>query len=407
MKPAHCSDKKRLSVFSYILLITCLFFVLPVANAQDYPKCSRAHPGKASRIESVAKNGDARMILSCAGHTLKYAIARYRIQDMYNDANVDADVNGILQEMYQELNRDFSMQLLISGFIEYGYQQFHTDVYNGGGILLGIYRIHNSRGELIIPTFWQKYIEVNLGLRTASAITLYFAHLGIDPGGEYYIGPASKLGPLVATELSKPTADRKDVFTGIYDLKDSVIEDAIKAKRLYGKTYTPTPDKRDASNTGPTRESDTPVDTLAPADKCQALLKQCEARNRELEEKIRQLESKGEENNEDPSSKPIEGGYESIYLKVTADEVEVQVKVNGILVATYNKGATVYLDPFLKKDAVNIISFIFSGVPKYFDNVDLDGKFPGNEKWFDVYNFTPKQGKLEGKFELPFLGKKN
>jgi hypothetical protein len=87
--------------------------------------------------------------------------------------------------------------------------------------------------------------------------------------------------------------------------------------------------------------------------------------------------------------------------------VEIQVKVNGRLVATYNASTTVYLDPFLKQNAQNSISFIFSEVPKRFGSVDLDGKFPGNEKWFDIYNFAPKQGKLESKFELPFAGKKN
>jgi hypothetical protein len=405
MKPAHSANKKKLPVFNYLLVSVCLFFMMPVANAQDYPKCTRDHPGRASRIESIAKHGDARMLLSCAGHTLKYAIARYSLQDMYNEAGVDADANGILHEMYQNLKSSSLTPFYgAQTFIDWGYQYFDYEAPQAAGILLGIYGVHNTKGRLIIPTFFQTYLELKLGIKTAPEITYFFTHdyMGISTKD------ATLLGTLVATELTKAAGDRKDVYipTESY-LYDVLIEDAIKAKRLYGNAYTPTPDTRDAIDTIPTTEPDAPMDTVPSANKCQALLNQCEARNRELEEKIKQLESKGGANNEIPAATPIEGGYESIYLKVTAENVEIQVKVNGRLVATYNASTTVYLDPFLKQNSQNTISFIFSGVPKRFGSVDLDGKFPSNEKWVDIYNFSPKEGKLEGKFEIPFAGKKN
>ncbi len=408
MKPVHCADKKKLPAFKSILIGACLFFAMPVSNAQSsaqgYPKCSRDHPGKASRIESLIKNGDSRMILSCAGHTMKYAIARYGIQDMFNEANVDANVNGNLQETYQALKmKSGGLYSAALFFREIGYQDFDKYSQCAAGILLGIFRIGNTKEELVIPTYWQNYIEVRRGLKTASAISNYFT--------QFHIGnaEAATLGTMVSSELTKAALDRKEVFIPYnpYSPHDLAIEEAVRARRLYGNTNTPTPDKRDAADTRPTRESDLPVDWVPADNECWALLKQCEDRNRELEEKIKQFESKGGANNEVPSSVSIEGGYESIYLKVVADEVEVQVKVNGKLVGTYNKGATVYLDPFLKQNAMNSLSFIFSGVPKYFDNVDLDGKFPGNVKWFDIYNFAPKPGKLEGKLELPFAGKRN
>ena len=103
---------------------------------------------------------------------------------------------------------------------------------------------------------------------------------------------------------------------------------------------------------------------------------------------------------------PVENGYESvkIFFRINNDE-QMEVKVNGKIVGKYTQTVSVNLDAFLKRDAMNAISFNFSAGSKE-SSVELSGKFPGNGDFTPVYNFNPKAGKAEGKFEVPFTGKK-
>ena len=103
---------------------------------------------------------------------------------------------------------------------------------------------------------------------------------------------------------------------------------------------------------------------------------------------------------------PVENGYESvkIFFRINNDE-QMEVKVNGRIVGKYTQTVGVNLDAFLKRDAMNVISFNFSTGSKE-SSVELSGKFPGNGDFTPVYNFNPKAGKTEGKFEVPFTGKK-
>ena len=106
------------------------------------------------------------------------------------------------------------------------------------------------------------------------------------------------------------------------------------------------------------------------------------------------------------TAEPIENGYESvkIFFRINNDE-QMEVKVNGRIVGKYTQTVGVNLDDFLKRDTMNVISFIFSAGSKE-SYVELSGKFPGNGDFTPVYNFNPKPGKTEGKFEVPFTGKK-
>ncbi len=368
MKPAHCGNKIETPLFNYILPSVCLFFMTPLANGQDYPKCSQDHPGQQHRAESVVKRGDSRMVLSAGGHAVLYAIERYKLKDLVTET----DITKAQQQMYNFLVWKLGGPSgAAAQFITAGYQHFDKGyVDEAAGVLLEIIRFTKKEPEMMMPYMLQRYFELQKGLRTAIQITEYLIKKGVNSQ------VAGVLGKEASEQMAGAATGRGAVGVFIpksYDVDNRIVEEAIKAKQW---------DAGDGNTTGTKPETG---DRKTPT-----------ATN----------ESENTSPN-DSSSTSIEGGYESIYLKVTADEVEVQVRVNGKLVGIYNKGTTVYLDPFLKQNIINTINFIFSGVPKYFDNVDIDGKFPGNDKWFDVYNFAPKQGKLESKFELPFAGKRN
>ena len=173
----------------------------------------------------------------------------------------------------------------------------------------------------------------------------------------------------------------KDLYTPPDRLTDIVKENTKKEE-----------EKTTGGNTKPQTGKSTPPKLDSNA------LKQCEENNRLLQEKIAGLENK--------SGAPIDGGYESIYLDIFSDEAELQVKVNGRLIGAYNQRTKVYLDPYLKKNAMNTVSFAYSAVSKSNNQINLQGKFPADDRWYDMYNLVPKEGKLEGSFELPYAGKK-
>jgi len=107
----------------------------------------------------------------------------------------------------------------------------------------------------------------------------------------------------------------------------------------------------------------------------------------------------------DSISSPVEGGYESVYMLLhMRNNEELQVKVNGRIIGAYTKSSDVYLDGFLMQNALNNISFTFSQGATESD-VELKGKFRGDDKWNVIFNFNPKGDKTESKFELPFAGK--
>ena len=124
-------------------------------------------------------------------------------------------------------------------------------------------------------------------------------------------------------------------------------------------------------------------------------LADCEEQNRLLNQKLNS-----------GSAAPFENGYESVYLKGHVDNNEtLEVIVNGKTVATYHQGFQLYLDGFLRPNATNVITFKFNSGAANSD-MELQGKFAGDNNWNAVFNFSPNNNKSESQFELPFAGKK-
>lgn len=109
--------------------------------------------------------------------------------------------------------------------------------------------------------------------------------------------------------------------------------------------------------------------------------------------------------NKDSVTVPIDNGYESVQMSVyMRNNEELELKVNGRIVANYTQTTSVYLDGFLKRNANNVINFKFSSEAKESD-VSLQGKFSGSSEMNPFFNFRPKAGKTDARFEIPFTGK--
>jgi hypothetical protein len=95
-------------------------------SAKTYPRCSRRHPGRARRLESLAKQGDSRMGWSAAGHAVYYGIERYGLQDLVSDTSFAR----AHKDMYEFLKwKTGSASLLAAQWLSAGYQ--HYDAYAG------------------------------------------------------------------------------------------------------------------------------------------------------------------------------------------------------------------------------------------------------------------------------------
>lgn len=129
--------------------------IKPGSAVKQYPKCTRNHPGKTRRAESLAKQGDSRMGLSAARHAIRYAIERYQIQDLVSDTSLArAD-----KDMYEFLKwKSGSASLLAAQWLTAGYQHYDSHADEAAATLLG-YDLPGPQHQLRLPeqlTAWIK-----------------------------------------------------------------------------------------------------------------------------------------------------------------------------------------------------------------------------------------------------------
>jgi len=144
-------------------------------------------------------------------------------------------------------------------------------------------------------------------------------------------------------------------------------------------------------------------------------VKAVEARAQEFTKQVAEIKGKDKEKPPDQrvaqeagQLKPVATGYQSVYVSAWPGGSRLRVKVNGLLVGVYDQSIDIYLDPFLQPGSVNTVIFTFDRVPQQgiLNGVILNVMVLGSEKWVEVLNFLPSQGRLEDSFEVPFVGAK-
>jgi hypothetical protein len=140
---------------SKVVLIGVLATFLLALAPPPYPKCNRRHPGRQHRMESLAKQGDSRMGLSAAGHSVRYAIHRYSISDIVTEA----DIARADKDMYEFLKwKTGSASLLAAQWLTAGYQHYDSHADEAAASLLG-YDLPGPRNQLGLPKELATYIK--------------------------------------------------------------------------------------------------------------------------------------------------------------------------------------------------------------------------------------------------------
>ena len=141
-------------------------------------------------------------------------------------------------------------------------------------------------------------------------------------------------------------------------------------------------------------------------------VKAVEARAQEFTEQVTEIKEKGKEKPPDErvaqaggQPAPATTGYATVHMDAWPSGNRLRVKVNGLLVGTYDNHAGVYLDPFLKTGVVNTVIFTFDRQGGG-GSVVLQVKVPGSDQWINVLQFVSSKDKLEDSFEVPFVGAK-
>ena len=141
-------------------------------------------------------------------------------------------------------------------------------------------------------------------------------------------------------------------------------------------------------------------------------VKAVEARAQEFTEQVTEIKEKGKEKPPDErvaqaggQPAPATTGYATVHMNAWPSGNRLRVKVNGLLVGTYDNHAGVYLDPFLKTGVVNTVIFTFDRQGGG-GSVVLQVKVPGSDQWINVLQFVSSKDKLEDSFEVPFVGAK-
>jgi len=141
-------------------------------------------------------------------------------------------------------------------------------------------------------------------------------------------------------------------------------------------------------------------------------VKAVEARAQEFNKQVTEIKEKGKEKPPDErvaqaggQPAPATTGYATVHMDAWPSGNRLRVKVNGLLVGTYDNHAGVYLDPFLKTGVVNTVIFTFDRQGGG-GSVVLQVKVPGSDQWIPVLQFVSSKDKLEDSFEVPFVGAK-
>jgi hypothetical protein len=122
---------------------------------KTYPHCTRKHPGRQHRAESLVKQGDSRMALSAARHTVRYAIDRYGIQDIVTEADIDRADDDVYRFYSWKLGNP---ALVAAQWLTAGYQHFDSHADEAAASLLG-YDLPGPGNVLRLPkvlTAWLK-----------------------------------------------------------------------------------------------------------------------------------------------------------------------------------------------------------------------------------------------------------
>ena len=141
-------------------------------------------------------------------------------------------------------------------------------------------------------------------------------------------------------------------------------------------------------------------------------VKAVEARAQEFNKQVTEIKEKGKEKPPDErvaqaggQPAPATTGYATVHMDAWPSGNRLRVKVNGLLVGTYDNHAGVYLDPFLKTGVVNTVIFTFDRQGGG-GSVVLQVIVPGSDQWIPVLQFVSSKDKLEDSFEVPFVGAK-
>lgn len=101
----------------------------------------------------------------------------------------------------------------------------------------------------------------------------------------------------------------------------------------------------------------------------------------------------------------IEGGYLEVRYDARVKDSQLQILANGRTIGTYTQDVnSVYIGSMLRRGAMNTITFVFSSANP--GNAVVLYVQPDVGHMQTVFNFTPKGGKLQDSFEVPFAGKK-
>jgi hypothetical protein len=219
---------------------------------KTYPKCRQDHAGRSYRVQRLAKDGDAKVLTSIAGHVVIYAKERYSIQDIVSAT----DYQRAQKEMYDFLSWKLGNPSLVTAqWVSAGYQHFDSHADEAAAALLGM-ELPGPGAQAFLPkelTAWIKAQVDSAGGEFCPALaTAMMQTTGVAPesapadagalppgsqDGNAFVGAAcDRLVPL-ATEAIKKMYDRIGISQAAllgnnkYDVKDHEIELMVYLKR--------------------------------------------------------------------------------------------------------------------------------------------------------------------------------
>lgn len=385
------------------------------AGAQEPAKCSQQHPGHKQRAESLAKRGDARMARSAAGHTTKFAVERYGLQERVGDA----DLQRVSEQLYRLLCWQLGTPAAVAGqWVSAGYEHFDRGyVDEACAMLIGALEFEGSGPQIRFPPFAQKLLEQKAGKSTA-AIEKWLVEQAL-PAELARLAAAG-----VAGELSKALA-RNTVGFDLpkkFDFDNQLLPQEVEAWKAAENEAGDEAAEEDedavdemaeddepASDQAPTSsESAGDLGTLATLAEVVGKLSQLLQRLDGMETRIAALESARPPVAEAALS-PAAAGYHGAWLNAEfGSAAVVRVAVNGLPVARYDSRFQLDLAPFLSPGKVNSVAIAVEprGDKKGVSvSLVLKVQVPGNDEWRSIYQFAPDPDRLQDTVDLPFANK--
>ncbi len=206
------------------LALALLAFLASPLQAQ-LPKCSQDHPSREHRLESVTKQGDARMTKSVAGHVTKYAMQRFNLQGLVTQA----DINRAQEATYEFLKWKLGNASAVAGqFVTAGYEHFDKAyVDEAAAALLGFELPKEKSGHSM---FWLPPQFVDMKLMVDKTIGAKIGAYWL----QVYGIPSEVSEPiLIAIAEQEAKIDKRLGFNlpQKYDFPNGLVKLAIDAKR--------------------------------------------------------------------------------------------------------------------------------------------------------------------------------